>query len=304
MRCPYHDRPVEFVVPERKLRAASWWGWLDDCCGLPAWRCGKGDLHPVEAKRCPLHNCSRPGDEMVNHEVARKNAEDAVSAVVRAPAVVYRELPSPALEDSRCSPCFAGDLVVYLAETGALVLVRIGGGGRSHAVLLEGVSRAHLTLEGGAVAARLDVEGQGQQLLWGVRKLRRALRSEHTLPEPQRGTVDVGWELPAVGQSLRVAQDGLALMVDATPLRGLEGGWTPRRHAELKGRPPGRYHLSVAPANDVPPVGGFGIRPARLHQVPVPLPGGFGFLGAHDVKGAERKGVFFVPSVRRSDAGD
>ncbi len=291
MNCPYHPKEdAALEVPAGLQDGGGWVGWLDGCCGLPAWRCEQGALLPMEARFCVYHGCSRPRLDRVVHEVA---AGSGLYRGARQPALIQRALELGPNPDGASSPCLAGNVLVYLTENGRLLAVDVGG---DAAIFLAAqVRAASLRVDAGRVVGALRTGAGVRYLAWDVRDLRDALREGETVVPP---TPAPGTHVHLLG----LPRDEGALHRGSGLLR-LEVWWDPvpdevsTLYQRVTGTAPGpwRIHRVTNPLG--PEVHHPDMRPQVLHQVPVPIPGGVLLLGQLRWLGHTAAGALLVPTV-------
>ena len=295
MRCPYHPhQPARIAAPEGAHGADEGWiGWLDGCCGLPAWRCPYGDLHPADAAFCTYHGCPRPSLVRVSHEVAqgRSGLRD-----VGPPQLLERALEVPPRDDGRSTPALAGNVLVYLARDGRVIAVDLGGDRR--VVLAHEVEVAAMRLVGGEVVAALQSHGTVRYMAWTVADLRDALvlGVDDIGASPSTATTVHLLGLPQERTRLHQGAGMLRLVVEHDPV--------PDEQAELyeavTGSLPGPWLVRRTPNPEGPRVAHPDLRPQALHQVPIPIPGGVFLLGRVRWFGRNIDGALLVPTVTAS----
>ncbi len=227
---------------------------------------------------------------MVAHEVA--SASGGVSDVPP-PGLVERSLELAARSDGRSTPCLAGNVLVYLTEVGRLVALDHGGTGTLF--LASGVDTAALRLRGGEIIGAVSSQAGTRYLAWDVRALRAALAAGDSAVPPRQveatGVHLLG--LPTERTRLHQGAGLLRLVVEHDPVID--------EHAELyraaTGARPGDYLVRrvcnpLGPATPHPD-----LRPVRLSQVPVPVPGGVFLIGAMRWFGRAVDGALLVPTV-------
>jgi hypothetical protein len=283
MRCPYHpEKTVAAEFPRSAVDGEGWYLWLDDCCGLPVWRCPEGELHPMEARFCRTHGEGRPHPERLAHEVLD----------VRRPRMLERALSLPPMADGLSTPCLVGDVLVYLTEKGQLVAVDMCSD--DSIFLATDVLQASLRLDGGFVRAGLRIASGIRYLAWDARDLRDALGAfgEITaVPSSGAGSSLLG--LPHNNTRLHLGAGLVRLVVEHDPVDGPLA----ELYQKVTGTWPGPW-LIRRTANPLgPTVRDIDIRPADLWQVPVPVPGGVLVLGAMRVDGRQATGALLVPTV-------
>lgn len=291
MNCPYHpQQPAAIEVPAGLEDDGGWIGWLDGCCGLPAWRCPKGSLLPMEAAFCVYHGCPRPRMDRMLHEVGSARGLVGPSAL---PALIQRSLELPPSSDGQSSPCIAGNILVYLTENQRLVAVDIGGD--ATIFLSSQVRSVALRLELGRVVGALRTDSGVRYLSWDVRDLRDALRegSSVVAPEPAPGTQVHLLGLPRDDGVLHQGSGLLRLEVAFDP----PPDQVASTYKKLTGTAPGPWVVRRIPNPLGPVVHHTDLRPQRLHQVPVPVPGGVLVLGQLRWLGNTAAGALLVPTV-------
>lgn len=286
MRCPYHpETTVTVEIPASRRDGEGWTTWLTDCCGLPAWMCAEGELHPMEARFCKLHGEPRPHPERMVHEVIGGPR----------PTLVQRTLQLSPMGDGLSTPCLAGDVLVYLTDKGQLVAVDMCSD--ASVFLATDVLQASLRLDAGCVRAGLRIASGVRYLAWDVRDLREALYSFaeiSALPSSGAGSGLLG--LPHDNTRLHVGAGLVRLVVEHDPVDG-ELASLYRNHTGVW---PGPW-LIRRTANPLgPDVRDIDIRPADLWQVPVPVPGGVLVLGVVRDGGRQLSGALLLPTVRAS----
>ncbi len=291
MNCPYHSHQAAAIdVPAGLEDDTGWIGWLDGCCGLPAWRCPQGALLPMEAAFCVYHGCPRPRMDRMVHEVG---AAQGLVDSDKQPALIQRTLELAPNPDGLSSPCIAGNILVYLTENGRLVAVDIGGD--ATIFLAAQVKAAALRVELGRVVGALRTGAGVRYLAWDVRDLRDALREGASVvsPVPAPGTQVHLLGLPRDEGVLHQGSGLLRLEVAYDPAPD-EVSATYRK---LTGSSPGLWVVRRIANPLGPPVHHSDMRPQLLHQVPVPIPGGVLMLGQLRWLGNTAKGALLVPTV-------
>lgn len=291
MRCPYHpNEDAELTVPEGASAPGGWIGWLEGCCGLPAWRCDRGALHPVDAMYCTYHGCERPLLDRVTHEVAA--GEDGCEDVA-APGLLQRELAQAPAADGRSTPALAGNILVYLTAGGTLVAVDFGGEGRI--ALASDLQSATLRLRRGEVIGALSNAGGLRYLAWRVRDLRDAMADTERRVAPRAieatGVHLLG--LPAERTRLHQGTGLLRLVVEHDPVDDALS----EVYEAATGAPPGAFLVRRTTNPAGPQVAHPDLRPQLLQQVPVPVPGGTFLLGRLRWFGESYTGALLVPTV-------
>lgn len=285
MRCPYHpEKAVTFAIPTSAHDGEGWYVWLSDCCGLPAWLCGEGELHPMEARFCRSHGEPRPHPQRMAHEVLG----------TRAPRLLECPLPIPPMADGLSTPALAGDVLVYLTERRQVVAVDLTGD--AFVVLATDVLQASLRLDAGLVRAGLRIASGVRYLAWDARDLREALDDfgqVAAVPSGGAGSSMLG--LPHDNHRLHVGAGLVRLVVEHDPVEGPLA----EVYRSVTGLWPGPW-LIRRTANPLgPEVRDIDLRPADLWQVPVPVPGGVLILGAVRTSGERQAtGAILLPTVR------
>lgn len=259
-------------------------GWLQGCCGLPAWVCPEGEIHPVEARFCVFHGEERPHPERMAHE--RKGA-----AVPR-PRLVRRALELAPMADGLSTPCLAGNVLVYLTEKNRLVAVDLASD--AHALLAEDILQASLRLERGEVRAALRIASGVRYLAWDVRDLRDAIadyREVSARPTGGAGSNLLG--LPHNRTRLHMGAGLVRLVVEHDPVDGALA----EIYREVTGSFPGPWLIRRTANPEGIPVHDIDLRPQDLWQVPIPIPGGVLLMGVLRVRGATVSGALAVPNV-------
>lgn len=288
MRCPYHpDHPADISVPPELDDDDGWIGWLEGCCGLPAWRCPQGALIPVEARFCTYHGCHRPELVRVVHEVA--SALGARRAF--RPGLVERALELAPAADGASTPCLAGNVLVYLTDSGRLIA--LDAGGDSTVFLAAQVQAVALRLEGVRVIGALRTDAGVRYLSWDVRDLREALRSNGAArPTPATGTGANLLGLPRDRSRLHQGAGLLRLVVEHDPVEGP----LVDVYRATTGVEPGAWLIRRTPNPEGPEIHHPDLRPQVLHQVPVPVPGGILLIGQVRWLGRTASGAVLVPT--------
>lgn len=283
MRCPYHpETAVTLTLPASAHDGEGWYAWLGACCGLPAWVCPEGELHPMEARYCRTHGESRPHPERMVHEVFGG----------RAPRLVERPLPIPPMADGLSTPCLVGEVLVYLSEKGQLVAVDMVKDAFSF--LATDVLQASLRLDAGFVRAGLRIASGVRYLAWDARDLRDAMGDYgRVTPHPTSGAGSSLLGLPHDNRRLHVGAGLVRLVVEHDPVEGALA----ETYREETGLWPGPWLIRRTANPRGPEVRDIDLRPADLWQVPVPVPGGLLLLGA--IRSAERlaTGALLLPTV-------
>lgn len=296
MRCPYHpERSATISLPSAHADDEDGWlGWLEGCCGLPAWRCPQGALLPMEAKYCTYHGCARPNPGRVAHEIAATGPRPDVPR----PTLIARALELAPAADGASTPCLAGNVLVYLTDGGRLVAVDAGG--EASLFLAAQVQTAALRVDGLQVVGALRTEAGVRYLAWEIRDLREALRtgSGAVRPAPTTGTGANLLGLPRDRSRLHQGSGMLRLVVEHDPVDGEAAGI----YRKVAGVEPGSWLIRRLPNPDGPPIHHPDLRPQVLHQVPVPIPGGVLVLGQLRWFGRTATGALLVPTVGGYDA--
>lgn len=290
VNCPYHlDMPAQVPVPGGAEEEGGWIAWLEGCCGLPAWRCPSGALHAIDARYCILHGCERPHVSRVAHEVAHGQG---MRRDVAAPPLVARQLEIAPHGGGTCTPCLAGNVLVYLTQSERLIAIdaRLDA-----AVFLAAqVRAAALKVRAGHVLAALRTEAGVRYLSWDIRDLREALRKGGRAVRPRTvgGMAVHLLGLPRDRTRLHQGSGPLRLVVEHDPLPdGLA-----EQYERVTGVRPGAYLVRRTPNPQGPELHHPDLRPQLLHQVPVPVPGGVFLIGQIRWFGQNVAGALLVPT--------
>ena len=281
--CPYHtDQPANIHIPESARDGGGWNGWLSGCCGLPAWVCPRGVLQPIEAHFCVLHGEPRPHPERMVHEVLGGER----------PKIVRRSLELAPASDGLSSPCIAGNILVYLTETGRLVAVDLLAEGTIF--LAENVLQASLRLDCGLITGALRIDEGVRYLAWDVRDLREALFEY----QKANGTTTSGagshlLGLPHNNTRLHVGSGLVRLVVVHDPIEGKLA----EIYRQTTGVWPGPWLIQRTLNPHAEPMIDINLRPQDLWQVPSPVPGGVLLLGSIRSGGALVSGALLLPTV-------
>ncbi|MCA9568582.1 MAG: hypothetical protein KC656_12105 [Myxococcales bacterium] len=284
MRCPYHpEKAVSVDIPATAHDGDGWYAWLSDCCGLPAWRCAEGELHPMEARFCRSHGEPRPHPERMVHEVLGH----------RPPRLVQRTLPLPPMGDGLSTPCLVGDVLVYLTEKRQIVAVDMCSD--ASVFLATDVLQASLRLDAGYIRAGLRIASGVRYLAWDARDLRDALgdyAEVSAVPSSGAGSSLLG--LPHNNTRLHIGAGLVRLVVEHDPVEGELADV----YRKATGVWPGPWLIRRTANPSGPEVRDIDVRPADLWQVPIPVPGGVLVLGAMRADGRLATGALLVPTVR------
>jgi hypothetical protein len=295
MRCPYHPgREAVIPIPVVLEEPSGWLGWMEDCCGLVAWRCERGGLSPIEARFCTFHGCERPRLNRIAHEWT---AGDGSLSRVSPPPLVHRALELTPMGGGNSAPCLAGNVLVYLTDSGRLVALDMGG--EAALSLASNVRAASVQLSGSAVEAALQTDAGVRHLSWSVRDLRDGLSgiaSVEGTPLKSGGARLLG--LPAERTRLHRGVGALRLVVTHDPI---EDERILATYRGVSGAAPGDWVIEATPNPDGPPVYCTRLRPQALLQVPCPVPGGMLVLGTVRHRGVSLAGALLIPTVGRRD---
>ncbi len=296
MNCPYHsDRRADIPIPVALEEQTGWLGWMEGCCGLVAWRCEMGELLPVEAKFCTFHGCERPRINRVAHEWT---PGDGQPRKVKPPTVIERALELAPMADGNSTPCLAGNVLVYLTDSGRLVALDVGGEGTIF--LAAQVRAASMRLEGGTVIGALQTDAGVRYLSWEVRDLRDGLaRNGVVQPTPMKASSAHLLGLPRDHTRLHQGTGLLRLVVEHDPIASDELIAT---YKKVTGASPGPWVIRRTPNPDGPPIHHPNLRPQQLLQVPSPIPGGVLVLGTVRYFSKALAGALLIPNVGRLDA--
>ncbi len=297
MRCPYHPhQTARFTVPGGRDDEVGWLGWLEGCCGLPAWRCGLGELHPVDAAWCTYHGCQRPPLSRVAHEVANgpSGGRD-----VAPPSLLVRSLEIPPNADGRSTPALAGNVLAYVSADGRVVAVDMGG--ERSVVMAERVDAAALKVVGGDIVGALHGPTGLRYPAWSIDDLRIALATDvPTLWGRATNAVAVHLlGLPRDRTRLHQGAGMMRLVVEHDPVPDEQAD----RYERITGVAPGEWLIRRTPNPEGPLVPQPDLRPQALDQVPVPVPGGVFLLGRLRWYGRTVSGALLVPTVAGYVAG-
>ena len=295
MRCPYHPgREADIPIPVVLEEPSGWLGWMVGCCGLVAWRCEKGELSPIEARFCTFHGCERPRLNRIAHEWS---AGDGSVSRVTPPALIHRALELTPMGGGASAPCLAGNVLVYLTESGRLVALDMGGDGILS--LASQVRVAAVQLAASTVEAALQTDSGVRHLSWSVRDLRDGLTrggSVEGAPLKSGGAHLLG--LPTERTQLHRGEGALRLVVMHDPI---DDERILATYRGIAGARPGDWVIEATPNPDGPPVYCTRLRPQELLQVPCPVPGGVLVLGTVRHRGATLAGALLIPTVGRRD---
>jgi len=296
MHCPYHpDRHADIPIPVDLEEQSGWIGWMEGCCGLIAWRCEMGELLPIEARFCTFHGCERPRINRIAHEWT---PGDGTPRRVQSPSVIQRALELAPMADGNSTPCLAGNVLVYLTDSGRLIAVDAGG--EATIFLAAQVRAASMRLEGGTVIGALQTDAGVRYLSWEVRDLRDGLvRNGVVQPTPVKATNAHLLGLPMDRSRLHQGTGLVRLVVEHDPIENEELLATYRK---ITGVPPGAWVIRRTPNPDGPPVYHPHLRPQQLLQVPTPVPGGVLVLGTVRHLSTSLVGALIIPNVGRLDA--
>jgi hypothetical protein len=296
MNCPYHPgRQADIPIPVEDEEQSGWLGWMEGCCGLVAWRCDQGELLPVEAQFCTFHGCERPRVNRVAHEWS---PGDGQPRRVRAPSIIQRALELAPMGDGRSTPCLAGNVLVYLTDSGRLVAVDAGG--EATLFLAAQVKAAALRLEGGTVIGALQTDAGVRCLSWEVRDLRDGLRRNGIVqPTPVKTTSTHLLGLPRDRTKLYQGSGPLRLIVEHDPIEDEDLLAT---YQKIAGVSPGSWVIARTPNPDGPTIYHPHLRPQHLNQVPVAVIGGVLVLGTVRTLAGSVAGALLIPNVGRLDA--
>lgn len=256
-------------------------GWLDGCCGLPAWVCPEGRLQPIEAHFCGIDGEERPHPSRMVHERLGGSA----------PRVVRRALELSPASDGLSTPCLAGNVLVYLTETGRLVAVDMAS--EATLFLAVDVHQASCRLDRGMVRAALRVDAGVRYCAWDVRDLRDGLAEFTEVDAIQSGGAGsklLG--LPHNRTRLHMGSGLVRLVVEHDPVDGALADL----YKETTGVWPGPWLIRRTANPDVAPVNDIDLRPQDLWQVPVPIPGGILVIGAVRAGGVLVSGALVIPN--------
>ena len=256
-------------------------GWLDGCCGLPAWVCPEGRLQPIEAHYCVTHGEERPHPERMVHERLGGDV----------PRVVRRALELQPASDGLSTPCLAGSVLVYLTETGRLVAVDMAS--EATVFLAEKVHQASCRIDRGLVRAALRLDVGVRYCAWDVRDLRDGL-SDYTEVDASNsggaGSNLLG--LPHNRTRLHIGSGLVRLVVEHDPIEGPLA----EMYKETTGVWPGPWLIRRTSNPRGPAVYDIDLRPQDLWQVPVPIPGGILVIGAVRAGGVLVSGALAIPN--------
>lgn len=257
-------------------------GWLDGCCGLPAWVCPEGQLHPIEANFCTLHGEERPHPERMLHE--RLGG--------RPPRVVRRSLELMPASDGLSTPCLAGNVLVYLSDTGRLVAVDMAS--ESTVFLAEDVLQASCRIDRGWVRAALRLQSGVRYRAWDVRDLRDGLADYTEVDSTASGGAGSNLlGLPHNLTRLHMGSGLVRLVVEHDPVEGQLA----ETYKETTGVWPGPWLIRRTANPRGPAVHDIDLRPQDLWQVPVPIPGGILVIGAVRAGSAVVSGALAIPTL-------
>ncbi len=271
-------------------------GWLTGCCGLPAWRCGQGSLHPMEAEYCPVHGEPRPPWHKVAHEADELWQGGGPEVDLR-----VRRLDPPPRIDGASAPALSGNVLAYVTEAGEVVVVDF----RRYAArlrLVEGVRAAVLVVSGGELRAALHLDSAAPRrwVAWELADLRAALRA----PRPPRDPRPIDpMAVPAIAlpqaagaptsARLHWGTGARRLIVEHDPVVGPVA----TVYTDTTGGQPGEYLVRR------PPCGTTGkewqVRPQDLYQLPAAVPGGTLLMGRIRWFGDHVDGALVLPHLRR-----
>jgi hypothetical protein len=208
--------------------------------------------------------------------------------------VVQRTLElAPPQSSGQSAPCLAGNVLVYLTESGRLIAVDVGG--ENTVFLAAKVQACALRVDAGRVVGALRTAAGVRYLAWDVRDLRDVLREGGAVvpPVPAPGTRVHLLGLPREGGILHQGSGMLRLEVAHDPVPvALE-----ESYRKLVGAAPGAWLIRRTPNPLGPPVHHDQLRPQSLLQVPVPVPGGVLVLGQVRWLGSTAAGALLIPTI-------